>query len=571
MKIKSFSARNYRTLEKVDIEFHSYYSAISGKNNSGKSNVLRAIRGLLGTGVSIRVFQDEIFGYGQFNYKSDYTNWKLNQKDKEGIEISIDLELDRNNDASLFRFITDLILKKETEVEFEHENNVVLKIRRIEDHEGRTTNEINFGGRKIEDDFSIKEILRRIKTSESIVFHNSTEEDFPFSPRGKDSVSNFISDKDKDEITTKMGTVLKVVRKSLKKQQDDLSQLLGRLEDKYDVSLSIRGLNLERESIDISLKEKGYDVSLNDWGSGTKNRTRIFLSLLNAKKAQGNATDSERITPIVVIEEPESFLHPSAQAEFGRILQALSMELGIQVIVATHSPYLLSHKNPESNILIDRNFSSRAKEKGSVVVNTEGDNWYEPFALSLGINGLDFGPLKNTIFNESSEILLVEGDYDKEYIELLRDDRHGANKLKFEGEVYAYGGADNLKNTVLLRFIKNRYSKFLVTIDMDRYHSLKKSLETIGIKESLNLVQIGLNQTGKKCIEGLLPKSVLTKVYAANPDLVQASMENSQDKKDAQNKLKKLLLEEFKKEMVFNDEYFGEFYKLTKKLNKLLK
>lgn len=571
MRIKKFAVKNFRTLEKVEINFQSYYSAISGKNNSGKSNVLRAIRGILGTGVSIRVFQDEVFGYGQFNFKSDYTNWKSNQKEKESIEIALDIELDRTNDASLFRFITDLILKKEAETELAEENIVTLSINRIEDHEGRTVNKVLFGDKEIVDDFSVKEILRRIKTSESIIFHNSTEEDFPFSARGRDSVSNFISDKDKNDITTKMDTVLKVVRKSLKKQQDELSQLLGRLEDKYDVSLSIRGLNLERESIDISLKEKGFDVSLDDWGSGTKNRTRIFLSLLNAKKAQGNTADSERITPIVILEEPESFLHPSAQAEFGRILQALSAELGIQVIVATHSPYLLSHKNPESNVLVDRNFSPRAKEKGSIVVDTTGDNWYEPFALSLGINGLDFGPLKETIFNESSEILLVEGEYDKEYLELLRDDRHGSKKLNFEGEIYPYGGADNLKNTVLLRFIKNRYSKFLVTIDMDRFHSLKKSLETIGIKENENLIQIGINQTGKKCIEGLLPKSTLQKVYSENPDLVQASMENSSEKKDAQNKLKKLFVEQFKSEMEYTEDYFGEFYKLTKKLNKLLK
>ncbi len=196
--------------------------------------------------------------------------------------------------------------------------------------------------------------------------------------------------------------------------------MLGRLEDKYEVSFSMQGLKLERESIEISLKEKGVDVSLDEWGSGTKNRTHIFMSLLNARKFQESSNQSEKIYPVVLIEEPESFLHPSAQAEFGRILQDLANEFKIQVIVTTHSPYLLSHKTHSANILVDRDLKGKAKEKGSIITNNEDENWYEPFALALGINGADFGPLKSTIFNDSNNVILVEGLIDKEYFELLR-------------------------------------------------------------------------------------------------------------------------------------------------------
>jgi hypothetical protein len=37
-----------------------------------------------------------------------------------------------------------------------------------------------------------------------------------------------------------------------------------------------------------------------------------------------------------MIEEPECFLHPSAQAEFGRILRDLAEEFQVQVIITTH-------------------------------------------------------------------------------------------------------------------------------------------------------------------------------------------------------------------------------------------
>ena len=87
----------------------------------------------------------------------------------------------------------------------------------------------------------------------------------------------------------------------------------------------------------INLNDRNVDVPLDDWGSGTQNRTRILMAILQAHRIKTTASDDDKITPIVVIEEPESFLHPSAQGEFGRMLRDLSREFGIQIIVTTHS------------------------------------------------------------------------------------------------------------------------------------------------------------------------------------------------------------------------------------------
>lgn len=46
MIIKKLNVQNYRTLENVEVEFKGYYTAISGKNNAGKSNIIRVIRGI---------------------------------------------------------------------------------------------------------------------------------------------------------------------------------------------------------------------------------------------------------------------------------------------------------------------------------------------------------------------------------------------------------------------------------------------------------------------------------------------------------------------------------------------
>ena len=565
MFIKELIVKNYRTLEDVSLNFSHYYTAICGKNNAGKSNILKTIRNLLSSGYFIRIISDEFIGHGDINYKNDFTKWKKGSN--EDIQIKISIELDKDEDSSLYMFIRDLILKKD-ETENQGNQKEILCIDFYKKPDNSSDYKINFGEIEIEKDLPKREVLRRIKTSETIVFHNSTENDSfsPFSSR-KNSINNFITEKDKKDISDKIETVLKSVQKSLKKQQDELSNLLGRLEDKYEVSFSMQGLKLERESIEISLKEKGVDVSLDEWGSGTKNRTLIFMSLLNARKFQDSSNQSEKIYPIVLIEEPESFLHPSAQAEFGRILQDLANEFKIQVIVTTHSPYLLSHKAQLANILVERDLKSKAKDKGSVITNTEDDNWYEPFALALGINGEDFGPLKSTIFNDSNNVVLVEGPIDKEYFELLKDPIHGSNALKKNVEIYPYGGADVIKNTAITSFIKNRFTNVVVTVDYDKYESIKKSLTSIGFVENKNLLPVGKNEKGKKLIEGLLPSDIKNTVRTNYPDLVDAAMENSNEKKEAQNSLKRKYLEEFKIAAKPGEFHYGEFYKLIKKIN----
>ena len=565
MIITKIAAKNYRSLEDIEIEFNPYYNALSGKNNSGKSNLIKAI-------LSFLTYDYRVFGRyesGPIDHNADYPSWKKKEKKKSPIIIEISLELEKNNDAGLFKFIRELIFKEDETTDVDKE---LLKIKATNSPDKNSTEiEIYFGKHKIDDEYKRDELLNRIRSSESVLFHNSTEnEPFYFSQRRRDSISTYLSSDDLEKITKKKETLEKAVKGSLKKHQTEFSSLLGRLTEKYDVSLGIPSLNIDREGIEISLKEKGIEVSLEDWGSGTKNRTLILLNLMNAKRIQESVNLNKRLTPIIIIEEPESFLHPSAQAEFGRVLQDIATELKIQILVATHSPYLLSHKKPKANLLLERNLGN--KSKGSKLINTDGDKWYEPFALSLGITGEDFGPLKSTIFSGTNDIILVEGTSDKEYFELLKKDYHGENKLKFNGEIFPYGGAGNIKNNILLRFIKERFKRFLVTVDLDKYEDTKNTFKSLGLTENNGFIIIGKNETGKKCIEGLVPSTLLSKVYGANVGLVQQSMENSPDGKDARSKVKSKVLEAFKsEEKNQNKLIFKEFYPIVQKINKLFK
>ncbi len=123
--------------------------------------------------------------------------------------------------------------------------------------------------------------------------------------------------------------------------------MLGRLSEKYDVEVAPpEGFAIRRMPLGINLRDKHVEVPLDDWGSGTQNRTHILMAILQANRIKTTDSSDEKITPIVVVEEPESFLHPTAQAEFGRMLRELSNEFGIQIIATTHSPYMLNLEDP---------------------------------------------------------------------------------------------------------------------------------------------------------------------------------------------------------------------------------
>ncbi len=567
MIIKKIVAKNYRTLEDLEVEFNGFYTAISGKNNAGKSNIIKAIRGILYQGSRFRFAGGSIIGLDVFEWKDDVTSWKKDLK--ENLTIDLTIEINKNGDAAIYKFFTDLVFKESERIVLSEKE--FLRIIMIKNSKNETQYSVYLGENEIKEDYPKQEVIKRLRSSQCLIFHNSTNSSFDPFGANVDRVSNFIGANELDTINKKKEELLKIVQRSLKQHQEDLTRLLGNLEDKYEVSLSTEGLNFERETINISLKEKGSDVSLDDWGSGTKNRTLIFLNLLNAKRSQNSTQESDRITPVVIIEEPECFLHPQAQSEFGRVLQDLANELQIQVITTTHSPYLLSFKNPEANILIDRDTRPRSRNVSSFVVKTSEDKWYEPFALALGINEADFGPLKDVIFSNNSKVLLVEGQIDKEYFDYFQKAIHGENALRSDIEIFPYDGADNLNNNILMKFIKSKFSDVVVTVDMDKFDSVKKSVTGIGFIENKDFFSIGKKEEGKDSIEGLIPTISLTKVYSEHPEIVRkATMCIGKAQKSAKSDLKKLLLDSFIIEPIGNDTH-NDFYEIVKKINKAFK
>jgi len=365
-------------------------------------------------------------------------------------------------------------------------------------------------------------------------------------------------------------TVNRGLAKISKSHQRELESLLGRLETKYKVGLSMPSFDFASVPFNVTLGQQKVQVPLDDWGSGTKNRTLILLTLFRAKQLSDAEPSASKITPVIVVEEPESFLHPAAQAEFGRILQDLSEEFQVQVIVTTHSPYLMNLNHPASNLLLTRHTPYKQLRE-TQRVDTSGEGWMKPFALALGLDSEEFKPWKELILSGSQAVLLVEGETDKRYFEMLKDPRHGNHKLDFGGEIIAYDGTGSLQNAVLLKFMKNTYKNIFITYDLDADKQLEKKLDALGLERKRHHSPIGIDAAGKRNIEGLLPDSIRTAVYSAHADLVQAAMQGTKDEQEsARNKLKRYLFDEFEKRAVPGPEYFAGFYPLVKMINAAL-
>lgn len=564
MWIKSLRIVNFRTLEQFEVTLSSTYAAICGANDSGKTNVVRAIRALAKEGPSTRivVFPDE----EELSFKDDYPKWKEVERSKREIVLAVCISLDKARDVGFYQFVT-----KQLSVESAPDTlELTLECTYRVDKPGPTVR-IDLLG-KTYADLSAQQVLEKLQTTRSVLFHNSTATSSPFSYPGR-NVAGLIREltfQHESVIAAMKQTVNRGLAKISKTQQAEFEDLLGRLQTKYKVGLSVPAFDFGFLPFSMTLGDKKFSVPLDDWGSGTRNRTMVLMALFRARQIADAEPSATKITPVTIIEEPESFLHPSAQAEFGRVLQDLAEELNVQVIVTTHSPYLLNLKSPGSNILLRRR-SAYKQLRETERVDTSGDGWMAPFSQALGLETEEFLPWKKLILGSSEAILLVEGETDKEYFEMLRDPGHGASRLNFSGEIVAYEGTGSLSNSILLRFVKNRYKRMFVTFDLDAANQIAKTLTALQLEKGKHFLPIGVPAAGKRNIEGLLPEGVTKAVYAANPDLVQAATAGTKDEQNsARNNLKKLLLAEFKAKATKTPEYFGQFYQVTKVINKAL-
>lgn len=555
MKLISIRAKNYRTLQDVCLSFSGTYCTISGQNNAGKSSVIRLLSALF------RRRSDYPWDEPRFDYKEDRTQWL---KQSPLVEIEYVIELCRTDDPALISFIERIAnIKLSTPAV-----NVRLKYAMGDTSDvkiGLTLNESPV------EEKAVKDIEKKIKDSNLLFLYNSTtrHEEYYFGRgRARPFYEFVMSEDERKALDTAGKTIERKFRKLARERKAGLNNILERLSERYEVEFTQpEGYSTAHMPLGITLKDRHVEVPLVDWGSGTQYRTRIMMALLQANRIKKTASPDDKITPILVIEEPESFLHPSAQSEFGQILRTLSVEFGIQTIVTTHSPYMLNREDPASNILLCRD-SGKGKTRPTRVVDTAGKNWMAPFAEHLGIAPEEFVSWRPVFSAYKSRVLLVEGPTDKEYFEYFQQHDILPEGLAKDVEVVPYGGKDTLRNTLLVQFVLSKFDNVFVTYDLDADQEVRGALNRLGLKDKQDFLSLGLPFAGRDSIEGLLPARVLNAVNGRETALVMGlrSRDNS-ERRNAKDKLKKKYLEEFKLHTDYTREDLKELIKTLRVVN----
>ena len=557
MRIREISAHNYRTLQDIVIRFAPHYCTLSGKNNAGKSSVIRLLSYLMEP--RRRPWHTEEYSMA---YREDFTQWSTK---KEKIIIQWNIVLLSSDDPALIAFIETFA---ETEL-----TGAEVDVTISEEIDTNTTQTSVSVDGVILDERPSREIVTKLRRSNCLFLHNSADQGNPFvymsSGRRQTFYDFYLSEDEQKMLSDAAKAVQRKTRQLAKGHRDVLSNLLGKLNEKYDVEFTpLEGYGSREMPLGINLKDKKVEVPIDDWGSGTQNRTYILMSLLQAKRIKEIEGSDQKITPIVVVEEPESFLHPAAQAEFGKLLQDLAQELGIQIIASTHSPFMLNRVVPSANILLRRRLQRRQLQD-TEIVDTAGENWMEPFSEHLGIVSPEFNYWRSLFASRDSRVLLVEGEIDKEYFLYVREILGTRSGLAEDVEMVPYGGKDALKNTTLVSFVLKKFDKIFITFDLDAAHEVKKSLELLGLVNKHDYLAIGMEQPGKNAIEGLLPQRIVSSVLSRETDLVmQLGSQNSSERRDAKRKLKKHLLDEFRSESDYSDIELRGFLDIGKILAK---
>lgn len=244
------------------------------------------------------------------------------------------------------------------------------------------------------------------------------------------------------------------IKQALQREIDSVFERLRRHTDAVTALSASPDFAWEKAvSFDILGKDlHGVEMPLDRRGSGI--RRLLMVAYFEYLAEKGHDLDSKYV---FAVEEPENSLHPSLQRELLRSFRKLAEDKS-QVIVTSHSPVFAGESPMEDLTLVVRNNGiAEAKQVPELEL--------EEVARELGIEPSDqITGLRSCIF--------VEGPDDVQFWRQVISKLHDAGKLgkglEEEKNGFLIFGGDNLKHWINLRALKKLNRPFIVLLDSDR-------------------------------------------------------------------------------------------------------
>lgn len=215
--------------------------------------------------------------------------------------------------------------------------------------------------------------------------------------------------------------VIYSMKNEVEKIQNSISEYLGKVFLNYTVELDPRAeTNIEKtyspfkESADILMGPKGgYMSNVSTQGSGVR-RTLMWTAL---KYLQENADKQNTRPHVLLLDEPEVCLHPSAIRDARKVLYELPKSNSWQVMITTHSPIFIDLSYDNTTIIrVEKN------DRNEVSSTT----LYRPKEAKLSIDDKENLKLLNVCdpyvheFFFGGRIIVVEGDTEYTAFSMLK-------------------------------------------------------------------------------------------------------------------------------------------------------
>ena len=440
MKLIGFSVKNYRSISTAYKLPLTDYTVILGPNNEGKSNVLKAL-GLsliLLTGTKqYRFRRPGVMSYRRENNDRFDYNWdrdfpiNLQLGDPNGkTELTCEFELD---ESELEEF------KKRTKVNLSTSLKARLSINKDEVKfdflmKGRGKQSLNKKKTEITQFINDKLLLQyipAIRTSEIAIeiVENLLEKE----------LSTLLENPEFKEITKTIARLQQpIVNKIAKSLKESISSFIPAVK-----SISIKNRENVERLISAScrvLVNDGIETDLQFKGDGIISLAAI--SLLQHFSKEGSLGKGL----VLLLEEPESHLHPQAIHNLKKVLTEISKTS--QVIITTHSPIIIERQQVEHNIIVEKGKANPASNVNEI-------------RQSLGITMSD-----NLM--SAYLVLLVEGEEDIVLLKPWLEDKSGKIKNALSNGVLIMdhlGGATNVGYKTTL--YKNNLCNVIAYLDND--------------------------------------------------------------------------------------------------------
>ena len=493
MKLISFSVTNFRSITKAHKIPLSDISILIGKNNEGKSNLLKALNIVMAT---LKDYAEIRRGPRRrfVSFRSNESNSYVWQRD-----FPVSLQDRKTSTDSIFRL--EFELTDEEIKEFKHEIKSNLN--------GTLPIKVTIG-KTMEPQISVVKGGRGSKTlnskSKKIAEYISKRVIFNHIPaiRTDEQAMKVVQDIAFSELMTlnenlEYEKALAVIKELQKPVLDELSskiktslcQLLPKIQD---VSIEInenRRRNTLRNELDIQIDD-GNLTSLEFKGDGVK--SLAAMALLKDMSLEKGAIS------LIAIEEPESHLHPGAIHILRDTIYSLTKTS--QVIVSSHNPLFVDRENIKSNIIVESGKVRSAKN-------------IKEIRETIGIKASD--NLQN-----SNYVLIVEGEEDVVALKTLLPTLSEKIKKALNSNLLAIekiGGAGNLSYKLTL--MKSTLCVHHVLLDNDDAGrtAYQKAIDSgeLEIKDSTFINCNGMTDSEfEDCLDVAVYKETLENKYGVN-------------------------------------------------------